>query len=141
MVACIAAARFRRKQVRSFRFLDRVKGCIRLPVFERLQEVHAEASTDDRSRRQYAPGIFTKPVQPAAQYQTNPMGYLELVGGKIGKPLAIFVKQFAFLREMTKKLLDKEGIPLGLSEERSNHRGRRRVPAYCREHAVNAALG
>src|ERR1035437_4443864 len=130
MVARIAAARFRCKQVSSFRFLDCVKGCIRLPVFERLQKVHAEASTDDRSSRQYAPGIFTKPVQPAAQYQTNPMGFLQLVGGKVAKPVAIFVKQFAFLREMAKKLLDKEGIPLGLSEERSNQRGRRLVPAY-----------
>src|SRR5450631_834562 len=138
-VACIAAHRLSHYVMRLLGFFDCIERGIGMLVLEFLEQAQAEAAPDDCGCGQHAASVLAQAVKPASQHKAQALRHMQLVCTQPRLPVAEFVEELAFLREMAEDLFDKEWIALRLIKYDARQRRRWSLPAHGGQHGFNAA--
>lgn len=133
--------RARPDEARTLGLVDRVQERLRREVVRPLEQVERETTPDHGGDGEHPARAVTQAVEPLIDDEPHVLGDLQLSDAQIGAEVPPTVEHRTRVDEVTKHLLDKEGVPLCFGIDRGGEHRRRRVSGERAKHGADLGVG
>ena len=127
-------------QIGTLSLVDGIEEAISAELSEGLKHLEAEVAADDRCVGKRGTAVLAHALEAPANDKTDAFRHVELADLKVRPPAPLCVEEPSLLREVLEDFFHKEGVAFGLTVDRLDERGRRRLGGESAQHRLDSGF-